>query len=521
MKKIFQSDSFWLTLILALAIFLYFWKIDQWQYLSYDEARDYIIIKRILVDKKFTLIGPSLGILDGGYLPPFYYYLLAPSLLFSKFHIWGPDVLSAMLAIFAVIAFFLVAKDFFGKFPAIIGSLFFVFNPYLVQAARHTRDPHMLPLFLLIFIFSFKKYLFDNKRWFLLAAAVSMGIAVSLHLTAAVFLPLLVFLFFQEGKRKGFSKVLSFSFLGLIIFFLPLIFFDLRHDFSLSKAVLSFLTKKGNLAFDQILLMKTERLIAFLIKLPLIFFSGTFQKALLSLRSLPLSSIERINIFSVSNKIEQIKLALSVILWITMIVVSLPKAKEKKLKIVFIFIFFGFLISFMCPLKACFLYYFYSLFPFFFLLLSGAVYFLWGKVSHLKKIALTIFLAAMAIMPFFPDGLKTEIRPEKYFLPVCQIIADDFPQGKKVVIASNVNDFIRWEHNALEYRYYLEAIYQRPLGGWGIDDYKSADTLYFVDEGEFKDPLNFKGMEMEMFAPKKISKIWKASSGQKIYKMEK
>jgi len=521
MKKIFQSDSFWLTLILVLAIFLYFWKIGQWQYLSYDEARDYIIIKRILVDKKFTLIGPSLGVLDGGYLPPFYYYWLVPSLLLSKFHIWGPDVFSATLAISAVIAFYMVAKNFFGKFPALIGGLFFVFNPYLIQAARHTRDPHMLPLFLLIFIFSFKKFLIDKKSWFLLTAAISLGIAVSLHLTVAVFLPLLVFLFFQEFKKRGFSKVLSLSFLGLIIFFLPLVFFDLRHDFSLSRAVLSFLAGKGGLAFERILWLKTERLVVFLIKLPLIFFSGTFQKALLSLRAMPFSSIERINIFSVSNRIEQIKLILSVILWITTIVVTLPRATERKLKIVFIFVFFGFLISFMCPQKACFLYYFYSLFPFFFLLLSGAIFFLWEKSSQRKRIALTILLVAMAIMPFFPDGLKTEIRPEKYFLPVCQIIANDFPQGKKVAIVSNVGDFLRWEHNALEYRYFLEAIYKQPLGGWGVDDYKTADILYFIDEGEFKDPLNFNGMEMEMFAPKKISEIWKANSGQKIYKMEK
>lgn len=523
MKKIFHSDSFWLTFILVLAIFLYFWKIDQWQYLSYDEARDYLIIKRILVDKKFTLIGPSLGILDGGYLPPFYYYLLAPSLLFSKFHIWGPDVFSATLAIFAVIAFYIIAKDFFGKFPAIIGSLFFVFNPYLIQAGRHTRDPHMLPLFLLLFLYSFKKYVYEKKRWFLLLATISLGIAISLHLTAVVFLPFLVFLLIKDFRKFKLNRILVISKLSFILFFLPLLFFDLRHNFSVLRAFFSFFAKPKNGPLFVLLISKIERFFVLLFKLPVILFSGTFQNELLSLRSMPLFPLEKINIGTLTG-FDLLKFIIAGILWLSVLVVTLyliKKEKQKFFNIILVFIFCGFLISFMCPENYTFLYYFYGLFPFIFLLLTGVISFLNNKVPRPAKYFFIFSLALLALMPFFPNLFKTETRPEKYFLPVTEIIAHDFQNNRRIAIVSHSGDQLRWEYNGLEYRYFLESIYRLPLTGWGASDYEKAEILYFVDESNLQNPLSFKGMEMETFAPKTILKTWEASSGQKIYKMVK
>ena len=132
--------------------------------------------------------------------------------------------------------------------------------------------------------------------------------------------------------------------------------------------------------------------------------------------------------------------------------------------------------------------------------------------------ALFLFLA---VISFFPNGLKTEIRPEKYFLPSAKIIAQDFSSNDKVAVAANINESNRWEKNGIEYRYFLESLYELPFLGSKENDYKSANVLYLIDEGDLKEPLKMGGMEMETFRPAKIEKVWEVETGQKIYKMTK
>jgi len=89
----------------------------------------------------------------------------------------------------------------------------------------------------------------------------------------------------------------------------------------------------------------------------------------------------------------------------------------------------------------------------------------------------------------------------------------------KVAVAANINESNRWEKNGIEYRYFLESLYELPFLGSKENDYKSANVLYLIDEGDLKEPLKMGGMEMETFRPAKIEKVWEVETGQKIYKM--
>jgi len=519
LRKIIKKEWFWLGIVILTAGFLYFYKLGQWQYLNYDQARDYLIIKRLIINHKLTLIGPSLGILDGGYQPPLYYYLLAPSFLISGFHIWGPDALTAIISLTSLVVFYFVARDFFGKIPALAGSLIYALNPYMIQAARHARNPHWLPIFVLLFLFSFKKYLLDKKRKFLLIASLSLAAAISLHVTAIVFLPFWIYLIYRDWRQFKISRRLIVSLACFSIFFAPLILFVFRHDFLMAKAVLNFFTPKDNSSIWQIFL-RIGRLAIFFFKIPLIFFAGLYQKELLSLRSLPLASLDKVNFFGLKN-FEFIKLILSAGLSGLLMVALLDNLRKRNNLYCLLgaFIFAGFAVSLMCPPDGSFLYYFYNLFPFLLLLFSGAIAW-WLKKS--QKLPLLLYLSIFwAIMPLFPNGLKTEIRPESYFAPVSELIAKDAGQNEKIAVAANVKESARWEKNALEYRYFLEAIYRMPPTAWDAAGYQQANVLYLIDEKGETEPLKIGGMEMEAFEPKKIVKVWEAKTGQKIYKLLK
>lgn len=518
MKRLFKKAEIpFLFLILFTGSFLRLYKLCDWQYFSYDQARDYLIVKRIIVDRKFTLIGPSLALADGVYLPPFYYYCLVPFLWLSKFHIWGPDFLSALIGLAGVGFFYLLANPMFGKKSAFLASLFYVFNPFMILAARHSRNPHWLPLFMLLFAAFAKKYLNENNKKDLWLASLYFGICLSLHITTIVYLPIYLYLVFRELKKKSHFEALI-SLLIIFLFFTPLFVFELRHNFGISKALFIFLKKDSD--FSE----KTGRFFILFPKILLVLFSGNFQKELGSLRSLPILSLEEIS-FTKLDLVAILKFfaALAILLSIIFSIIYGVKNKKTKNEIKFIlsFVVCGFSVSFLTSKNYSFFYYFYSLFPFLFLLLAWAIFVSFGVLEKKLKIFTYLFWIFLALVQFFPNGLKTETRSQGYFLPAVEVIAQDLSLKQNFNIVANIKETGRWEKNGMEYRYFLEAIFKkRPLGD-SQESYQKTDVLYLIDEGNLKEPLKLGGMEMEAFGPKKISRIWKVSTGQKVYKLDK
>ena len=71
-----------------------------------DEGRDVLVVKRILVDHKFTLLGPATSI-GNMYLGPLYYYLMIIPMALSCLNPLGPAM---KVALFGVITVFFVYK---------------------------------------------------------------------------------------------------------------------------------------------------------------------------------------------------------------------------------------------------------------------------------------------------------------------------------------------------------------------------------------------------------------------------
>lgn len=517
MKQFWKSEWFWLLLILLAGAFFRFWKIQAWQHLTYDQSRDYIILERILLNHKFTLVGPTVSIAPGFFLPPFYYYSLLPFLWLSGFHIIGPDIYTAILGMASIVVFYFLAKDFFGIFPALIASFAFAINPYLVQTSRHAWNPNTLFFYSSLFLLSFEKYIFKRQRkWFLLAG-FSLGWAIGLHLTAIVFLPLFLYLFYREVKEKA-SPLITVG--GVFLFgviFLPLVFFDFRHSFPISRAGLSYLkTQNTSSVSEASFLARIKEGAVDTIKMPVVLFSGLFQKENLTIRPSNITPFNRVRLLTVVDYLEKIKIFLALFLWLVSFIWAVLEKKGKG-RIIVAFFLCGLLIRLCFPSSLFYFYYYLAVFPIAFLFLA----FLLEKFQSKRQLRTLGFLAIvfLAIFSLPPQGLLVDSKPESYFLPTCEAIAVDFPKEKKVAVAGNVADTSRWEHNGLEYRYFLEAIYRLPLGDWEASDYKEADVLYFIDEGDVKDPLKFGGMEVEAFKPAKIEKKWEVETGQKIYKM--
>lgn len=517
--KFWKNEWFWLFLILCLGIFLRFWKIQQWQHLTYDQSRDYIILKRILVDHKFTLVGPTVSIAPGFFLPPLYYYSLLPFIWLSRFHIVGPDIYTAIFGVLSIAVYYFLAKDLFGKFPALFTSFIVAINPYLIQTSRHAWNPNTLFFYMLVFILSSERYIFGRKRKYLLLAGFSLGWAIGLHLTAVVFLPFFGYLIYKEFKEKSVDNITFVSIFLFLVVFLPLAIFDFRHGFPISRAGLSYLkTQNSPNGGEGVFLIQLKEVFIDLFKMPIILLSGLFQKENMTIRPSNITAFGRVSLSAVTNLFEKVKVFVVLVLWLSSFIWAGINYKNQKSRLLIIFLLFGLLIRLCFPSPLFYFYYYLAVFPVVFLFIA----FLLEKVQKKPFFMFIIVLMFLSsVCSLWPEGIYADPKPENYFLPVCEKIAKDFPRDKKVALAGNVADRSRWEHNGLEYRYFLEGIYRLPLGNWEASDYRQADVLYFIDEGEVKDPLKFGGMEVEAFRPKKIEKVWEEQTGQKIYKMTK
>lgn len=199
---------------------------------GFDQGRDYLAVKSIIVDHKITLIGSEIG---GGYAGltgifhgPFYYYLLGIPFILFQGDPYGGMVLMFLFGLSAIIFGFYFGEKLFGRWGGLIAALLIAISPPLVSQSRLIWNTSPAPFFILV-AFYFIYLLFKNKeRYFFLAAFFSgftynFDIAFAIPISFSLFIYCLFILKIRQ-LRKYF-----WLFLGFLLAFLPMIIFELRH----------------------------------------------------------------------------------------------------------------------------------------------------------------------------------------------------------------------------------------------------------------------------------------------------
>ena len=152
-KKFFQKN--WLIIIiLVIASFLRLYKIADYMEFLGDQGRDVVIIKDFWKSFNLFFIGPQTSI-GNMYLGPFFYYLIAPSLLVANFSPVGPAVFIALLNIFTVYLIYFIGNRWFDKKTALISSFLFAISPVVIKYSNFIWNPNIMPLFSLLFVYFF------------------------------------------------------------------------------------------------------------------------------------------------------------------------------------------------------------------------------------------------------------------------------------------------------------------------------------------------------------------------------
>jgi len=233
-----NKKEFWLILAILLAALIFrLWRIDEYLPFLGDEGRDLRVVRRFLTDFDLMFIGPRTSIGDM-YLGPAYYYLVSPFLLLFGFSPTGPAVFVALTSTATVFLIWITSREWFGKAAAFSAAALYAVSPSVINLAKHSWNPNIMPFFALLSIWSIWRVWKHAEFKWLLVLGFSFAVSLQSHYLGLLLLPLLGvywLLTFKEVKteKKKIAAFLKYSVFSILIFTLlmfPLLLFDAKHD---------------------------------------------------------------------------------------------------------------------------------------------------------------------------------------------------------------------------------------------------------------------------------------------------
>jgi hypothetical protein len=210
---------------------------------GFDQGREYLMVRDIVVNHKQRLIGTPLGAgsagLQGIFHGPFYYYFLAIPFALSK-----GDPNAGVLGMFVIgvcvlIAGFFVGKRVLGTGGGLIFLLLVGISPPIIAQSRFLWSPYPSTLFILLAFYFI--YVLREKRRNIVFASFFSAFIYNFEFAIAVpmVICLLISAIFVYRIRKLSEYLLLF--LGLFFGFLQMIIFEVRHNFMGLRGVGSYL----------------------------------------------------------------------------------------------------------------------------------------------------------------------------------------------------------------------------------------------------------------------------------------
>ena len=229
-----------------LAAFLRLYNIEAKMRFIWDEGRDMLAIRHMLVNRDITLFGPFNEIGNKkDFFGVFHYYLMAPALWLAHYNPVGPAIFTAVLGIFSVsLLYWLLKRNYYTRIVLAVTALYAV-SPLVVYQVSWPWNPNTTPFFALLF-FICLEMLKQHKRvaWSVLAGFL-LGLLFQLHyFTIALGLAWLLTMFtslnHQSHRRKIRHWITFIS--AFILPNLTFVIFDFTHEhfyWNIFKATLS------------------------------------------------------------------------------------------------------------------------------------------------------------------------------------------------------------------------------------------------------------------------------------------
>jgi len=214
------------------------YRIDEYMTFLGDEGRDALIVKKILVNYDFPLLGAPTSV-GNMYNGPLYYYMMAVAMA-----VWwmNPVAAALMVAIVGTAAVGLVyylGREWFGKVAAIVSATLYALSPVNIIYSRSSWNPNPAPFFALLGIIGLYKSRKTGNYLWLILTGVALAFAVQMHLLSLILVPIYGLIWLNELREKIFLKKkvkefwtgLGFAIIAFLVLMSPLAIFDVKYNY--------------------------------------------------------------------------------------------------------------------------------------------------------------------------------------------------------------------------------------------------------------------------------------------------
>lgn len=238
--KINRSYIIDILLLLFVSVFFSFYHLEQLYGFEFDQERDFNIVRSMVTDNKFTLIGPRVVSSAGFYLGPWYYYLQVPFFVaLSGNPIYGAYFAGFVSVSISLLTYFVLRRQTGSRLVPFFAALLWVSS-----ALRSNWNVAFVPLFFLLFLHFYWQLAKGRRFVTLWLLTLTLAFAFNFHPQMVFLLPVWLFAlyrYFRRPKAVTARRIILLA-IALAIPFSPLVIFDLRHNFVNFSAALNFLT---------------------------------------------------------------------------------------------------------------------------------------------------------------------------------------------------------------------------------------------------------------------------------------
>lgn len=437
MRNKTQNLIIWglLVVILLLGAYLRLYRIADYMTFLGDEGRDVLVVKKMLVDHKFTLLGPTASV-GGFFLGPIYYYFMLPFLWLFRLDPVGPAVMVALFGLATVFLVYKVGEAFFDKKAGLLAALLYALSPLVIAYSRSSWNPNIVPFFSLLFIYTLWLVIVKNKWPYLFWTGLILGIGLQLHYLFTFLIPVAMIYLLIYGRTFREIRYYLLGFLGFLLGYSPFLAFEVRHSFPNTQTLLRFVFSSGETGFTGNK------------------FFSIIQDVIFRLFGRLVTYFPDPGIFSQMPKLSQ-----QFYWWLTMGLISVSLLiffynliKKPNKTLILLFLWFGvgvFLFGFYR--KPIYDYYFGFMFSLPFLLVGMAASFLLDLKSYLVKGATILFLSLLLWINW--EGRPFKSIPNRQLnqtKEISQFVLDK-TEGKPFNFA-----LITGQNSDHAYRYFLE-----------------------------------------------------------------
>lgn len=242
-----KFETIFIISLIILTAFMRLYRIDEYMVFLGDEGRDALVVKKILVENDFPLLGAPTSV-GNMYNGPLYYYMMASAMAIWWMNPVAAAVMVAFLGTAAVGLVYYLARSWFGKVAAMVSAILYSLSPVNIFYSRSSWNPNPAPFFALLGIFGlYKSRKTGNYLWLIITGAC-VAFAVQMHLLALILIPIYgtIWLYGAWEKYRLKKPVRNFwtgFALALVIFLAlmsPLAIFDFKYNFQNYRAAQTF-----------------------------------------------------------------------------------------------------------------------------------------------------------------------------------------------------------------------------------------------------------------------------------------